>query len=155
MVNTVNFGAHPASPVSAFALEMFSRVCCDLDDAACSSNSGAESDVPYFRDSLDYNTCDSESARWEAELACSPIWIDEARSRIRSAALAVVETQQQSLHLTSLADSHMHEADLSDLDVSDGCFCISPKSPSSKSSSEGSSKAGVLRFIATSLRLRK
>ncbi|CAI7799707.1 unnamed protein product [Closterium sp. NIES-54] len=43
----------------------------------------------------------------EAQKACSPVWIDDARSRIRQAALAVLETQQQSQHLASIVDDHM------------------------------------------------
>ncbi|CAI7784938.1 unnamed protein product [Closterium sp. NIES-54] len=142
----------PASPLSVLSFEMFSRVC-DMESVCSLDSSSSDSEAPYFRDSFDYNNCDADSACWEAELACSPIWIDEARSRIRCAALAVVETQQQSLHLTSLADSHMCDDDLSEFDYPvDGCSCASPKS--SKTSS-CSSKSGVLRFIASSLRLRK
>ncbi|CAI7867876.1 unnamed protein product [Closterium sp. NIES-54] len=154
MVNAVDFKSFPSSPVSEFALEMFSRVCCDLEDGACNATVST-SDVPYFRDSFNYNSSESESACRQAELACSPIWIDAARSRIRSAALAVVETQQQSLHLTSLADSHMHDDDLSEFDVSaEVCSCMSPNSIQA-TSPRSSGKAGVFRFIATSLRLRK
>ncbi|CAI5467193.1 unnamed protein product [Closterium sp. Yama58-4] len=43
----------------------------------------------------------------EAQKACSPVWIDNARSRIRQAALAVLETQQQSQHLASIVNDHM------------------------------------------------
>ncbi|GJP36204.1 hypothetical protein CLOM_g20725 [Closterium sp. NIES-68] len=46
-------------------------------------------------------------ACWEAQKACSPVWIDEARSRIRQAALAVLEAQQQSQHLASMVDDKM------------------------------------------------
>ncbi|CAI5965880.1 unnamed protein product [Closterium sp. NIES-64] len=55
--------------------------------------------------------CDEASsarlACLEAQKACSPVWIDDARSRIRQAALAVLETQQQSQHLASIVDDHM------------------------------------------------
>ncbi|GJP43525.1 hypothetical protein CLOM_g2975 [Closterium sp. NIES-68] len=66
----------------------------DADD--CDSDS-----EQYYnsRFSLDSNSSDgsrhsSGASCWEAELACDPVWVDDARSRIRHAALAVVETQQ-------------------------------------------------------------
>ncbi|GJP40222.1 hypothetical protein CLOM_g24495 [Closterium sp. NIES-68] len=39
-----------------------------------------------------------------AELACSPTWVDSARSRIQEAALAVVETQQAAMELSARID---------------------------------------------------
>ncbi|CAI5980647.1 unnamed protein product [Closterium sp. NIES-65] len=61
----------------------------------------SDSDRYYTsRFSLDSNSSDgsrvssSGASCWEAELACDPVWVDDARSRIRNAALAVVETQQ-------------------------------------------------------------
>ncbi|CAI5481215.1 unnamed protein product [Closterium sp. Yama58-4] len=39
-----------------------------------------------------------------AELACSPMWVDSARSRIQEAALAVVEAQQAAVELSARID---------------------------------------------------
>ncbi|CAI5481072.1 unnamed protein product [Closterium sp. Yama58-4] len=70
-------------------------------DANDADEYDSDSDRYYTsRFSLDSNSSDgsrvssSGASCWEAELACDPVWVDDARSRIRNAALAVVETQQ-------------------------------------------------------------
>ncbi|GJP40206.1 hypothetical protein CLOM_g24483 [Closterium sp. NIES-68] len=50
-------------------------------------------------------------SRRVADLACDPVWVDDARSRIKEAALAVVEAQQAAVELSARADSAHYESE--------------------------------------------
>ncbi|CAI5469730.1 unnamed protein product [Closterium sp. Yama58-4] len=52
------------------------------------------------------------SCSWRvADMACDPVWVDDARLRIKEAALAVVEAQQAAEELSARADSAHYESE--------------------------------------------
>ncbi|GJP75500.1 hypothetical protein CLOP_g5939 [Closterium sp. NIES-67] len=84
------------------------------------------------------------SCSWRiAELACDPVWIDDARSRIRGAALAVVEAQQASAELSARV------AEASSAEILSGGECQDAFGRSSGSFSTKDNQASKGRNSAT------